>query len=106
MKALLLFLTLMVSSLSFGQYVQDNVHALFREQGRIKLAEHGIFTLSLATAIGTSTYYIHSKAGKDEMTPPVIGGVVFSYTITAGLYIISFDRKPQVYGKSKHPRWL
>jgi hypothetical protein len=92
--------------LSHGQYVQDNTRALFKEKGKIKLAEHGIFTLSLGTLIGTSTYYIHSKADKEQLTPPIIGGITFSYTMTVGLYIISFDRKPQVYSKSKHPRWL
>lgn len=83
----------------------SNVNNLFRETGNIKLAEHGWFTLSMGTVIGASTYYIHHTAGKEAMTPPVIGGVVFASTVTIGLYIISFDRdkNPQ---KSKHPRWL
>lgn len=106
MKTLLLALMLLLSHLASGQYIQDNVHALFRENGKLKLAEHGVFSLSLGTVVGASTYYIHNKAGKEAMTPPIIGGVVFSYTVTVGLYIISFDRNPPKYTKSKHPRWL
>ena len=78
------------------------------QQSRIVLADNGVFTLSLGTAINTSTYYIHSKHKKDEgeMSPAIISGVMFSGTVGIGLYIISFDKKPIKIKKSKHPRWL
>jgi len=80
----------------------------YSQQKRLVLADNGVFTLSLGTVVNTSTYYIHSVYKKEggEMTPPIIGGVVFSGTIGVGLYIISFDTKPKKIIKSKHPRWL
>ena len=94
MKAILLATLLLFSPIAQSQ-----------KDYKIVLAENGIFTLSLGTLIGTSTYYIHKKADKEQITPPVIGGMTFSYTISVGLYIISFDKKP-IKHKSKHPRWL
>jgi hypothetical protein len=72
------------------------------------LADDGVFTLSLGTIISTSTFYIHNeyKKGGGVTTPVIVGGITFSSSITLGLYIISFDKKPIRMTKSKHPRWL